>query len=134
MATQPTTKGAEVTSRVVSQLVSMIETGAAGSWVAPWDQISPTLWCPTNAATLLGYRGGNRVALALGGTLAGYGSGVWAAYRQWASVGAQVRRGAQATTILRPLEVAARHVVPDVFVVNRDRSREGGGDGDQAAP
>lgn len=45
-------------------------------------------------------RGINVVALWAEGLERGYSSGVWASYRQWSAVGAQVRRGSQGTAIV----------------------------------
>ena len=50
---------------------------------------------PVNAATGKPYRGINTVVLWATAQAEGYPSAVWATYRQWAELGAQVRKGEQ---------------------------------------
>jgi antirestriction protein ArdC len=53
-----------------------------------------------NAGTCKPYRGSNILSLWIAAQAAGYTSGRWASYRQWQALGAQVRKGEQATTIV----------------------------------
>ncbi len=66
----------------------------------PWHGGGPAVGKPTNALTGATYRGINVVALWAEACVRGYGSGHWATYRQWATVGAQVRRGEQASAVV----------------------------------
>jgi antirestriction protein ArdC len=106
MSTAPRpNKATEAMAAVVDQLVTLIEEGSAGTWSMPWQQISADQWNPTNARTGNTYTGGNRLALAMTAMLAGYSSGTWATYRQWADLGGQVRKGEKAVArIVRPIE------------------------------
>lgn len=88
-------KAADVMADVVADLVAAIEQGA-GTWSMPWQQIAAT-GVPTNAVTHNRYQGGNALWFALIGQSHGYPSARWATYKQWQSVGAQVRRGERAT-------------------------------------
>ena len=62
----------------------------------PWRSLGSTGW-PTNAATGNRYRGGNVLALYLAAVDHGYPTARWATYKQWASLGAQVRKGEHGT-------------------------------------
>ena len=86
---------ADVLDRVVAQLVDAIEAGAA-DWQMPWRTLGSTGW-PTNAATGNRYSGGNVLALYLAAIDRGFPTARWATYRQWASLGAQVRKSERGT-------------------------------------
>jgi antirestriction protein ArdC len=87
---------AEPMAGVVAWLVAQIEAGAA-TWEMPWRNFAASGW-PTNAATGHRYGGGNAIILSVAAIDAGYPSVRWATYKQWAGLGAQVRRGEHATT------------------------------------
>ena len=87
---------AEPMAGIVARLVAQIEAGAA-TWEMPWRNFAATGW-PTNAATGHSYHGGNAVILSVAALDAGYPGARWATYKQWAGLGAQVRRGEHATT------------------------------------
>lgn len=78
---------ADITAMIVEQLEN-----ATGIWECPWYR-SGQITMPQNAATGRSYNGINVVALWAVAHNKGYTSGYWATYRQWASLGAQVRRG-----------------------------------------
>jgi len=87
---------------VTARLVEMITKNEQGEWVMPWHQTGAAdLFCARNAVTGSGYRGANVMSLAVAGIDAGYPTGVWATYRQWDSVGAQVRKGERGTQIVK---------------------------------
>lgn len=87
-------KAADVMETVVTDLVTAIEQGA-GDWAMPWRQMTNGI--PTNAVTTNRYTGGNALWLALVAQAHGHPSPRWATYKQWQSVGAQVRCGEQGT-------------------------------------
>jgi antirestriction protein ArdC len=89
---------AEAMAGIVARLVAQIEAGASG-WEMPWRNFAAVGW-PTNAVTGRRYGGGNAVVLAATGWTVGYRSARWATYKQWAGVGAQVRRGEGGTTAI----------------------------------
>jgi antirestriction protein ArdC len=78
-----------------------IEAQGHGSLPMPWHHdgiMRPSR--PVNAGTGKAYRGSNILSLWIAAQAAGYSSGRWASYRQWQALGAQVRKGEQATTIV----------------------------------
>jgi len=83
---------------ITALIVAQIEAGAP-DFVMPWH-VPRSLGRPANALTAKSYRGINVVALWAEGLKHGYGSGVWATYRQWSEVGAQVRTGSHGTPIV----------------------------------
>lgn len=85
----------DVMEQVVADLVAAIEAGA-GEWTMPWRQMGATGW-PANAVTHNRYGGGNALVLNFVAARQGYPSSQWATYKQWATIGAQVRRGERGT-------------------------------------
>lgn len=84
--------------RVVTEsIVAAIERGA-GSFVMPWHGCD--IARPQNALTRMEYHGVNIVALWSQACVAGFASSWWATYRQWQQIGAQVKRGERASTIV----------------------------------
>lgn len=84
----------ELYASVTAQVVRQIEQGA-GEWRMPWASIAE-VGQPVNATTKAAYRGGNSLVLSLVAQANAW-SGYWATYKQWASIGAQVRRGERGT-------------------------------------
>jgi hypothetical protein len=89
----------DIYTRVTNEIVAAIEAGA-GSWTMPWHHDGSATSRPINAGTGKAYRGSNILSLWIAAQAAGYSSGRWASYRQWQALGAQVRKGEQATTIV----------------------------------
>ena len=92
---------ADIYQRITDQIAAAIEAGA-GEWRMPWhpaaDGAMPVL--PVNAVTRKPYRGVNTVVLWAAAQAEGYPSAVWATYRQWAELGAQVRKGERASPVV----------------------------------
>src|ERR1700675_1294980 len=81
---------------VTDRIVSMIEHGA-GAWRMPWHaSASGQISTPRNV-TGRAYRGVNVPLLWASAQAFGYGSPVWATYKQWQERGAQVRKGEKST-------------------------------------
>lgn len=97
--TVPSTSRLDMYQAVTDKIVQAIEAGA-GEFVMPWHCHGKPITRPTNASTGAGYRGVNVVALWAEAMLCGYGSGIWASYKQWQSIGAQVRRGEHGTVVV----------------------------------
>ena len=74
--------------------------GGAEQFVMPWHGsiVPPTF--PVNAATDTPYRGVNIVALWTDAMFKRYIGGYWASYRQWQTLGAQVRKGERGSLIV----------------------------------
>ena len=84
---------------VTDRIVSMIERGA-GDWRMPWHATaSGEMDMPRNVAGR-DYRGVNVPLLWASAQGFGYGSPIWATYKQWQERGAQVRKGERSTTIV----------------------------------
>ena len=98
----------DVYQAITGKIVAAIEAGA-GEFVMPWHSFGKPIARPTNAFTGVGYRGVNVIALWAEAVLTGYGSGVWASYKQWRELGAQVRRGERGSVIVfyKPIERGA---------------------------
>lgn len=90
-------KATEIYEKTTAALLSQLET-ADGNWTAPWHSKG---FLPHNATTQKAYQGGN--VLILWGTqlTLGYATPVWATYKQWESIGAQVRKGEKGTGLVK---------------------------------
>lgn len=97
----------DVHRAVTDRIVAAIEAGAA-RFQMPWHRVGPGIGRPVNALTGVSYRGVNVVALWAEAVISGYGCGVWASYRQWCKLGAQVRRGEQGAIIVFYKSLAGR--------------------------
>jgi antirestriction protein ArdC len=89
----------DVYTRITDDIVAAIEQGA-GEWQMPWHHDGSGIARPRNVASDKAYRGINVLALWVAAHRAGYTSGIWGTYRQWAERGCQVRRGETATTVV----------------------------------
>src|SRR4051794_20233739 len=90
---------ASVHCRITEQIVAAIEAGAP-KFEMPWHRSGSDWGRPVNAVSRRPYRGANVVALWVAAEAKGYRSGLWATYRQWAALGAQVRRGEAGSLIV----------------------------------
>ena len=88
----------EIVQAITDKFVAAIESGLTGQWKRPWATLTGTA---SNAVTGKQYQGFNWFLLAMAEDdgLAG----PWATYKQWQSVGAQVRKGEKGTKVLRPM-------------------------------
>jgi len=90
---------ADVYSRITEEIIAGIEHGP-GDWRAPWHHNGTSIARPSNLGSGKRYRGINTVALWVAAMNRGYADGLWGTYRQWATAGAQVRKGERATTVV----------------------------------
>jgi len=97
--TVPSEDKSDVFKSITGKIVSAIECGAR-DFVMPWHGgiLSPAF--PVNAATDKPYRGVNVVALWVDASFKRYISGYWASYKQWQTLGAQVRKGERGSVIV----------------------------------
>ena len=84
--------------QVTAQIVTAIAAGAS-EYRMPWHR-GQGVGTPANAITGRPYRGINTLVLWAEAERAGYSSGAWGTYRQWAECGAQVRKGERSTIVL----------------------------------
>ncbi|MCA1781850.1 MAG: ssDNA-binding domain-containing protein [Intrasporangiaceae bacterium] len=80
---------------MTEQVIEAIESDP-GNWTKPWTATLAN-GLPINVATKKRYSGGNIFWLAVVGQSRGYSTNVWGTYKQWASVGGQVRKGEGST-------------------------------------
>lgn len=92
-------KIATLKQSITSAFIEALEQGLTNpdDWTPPWH--SGALRGAVNATTGRRYSGGNSFVL----TMLTEHSGPWATYKQWASIGAQVRKGEKGTVILTPM-------------------------------
>lgn len=85
--------------QITTTIVEAIEKGA-GAFEMPWHAREVPLLRATNAATGLTYRGANIVTLWAASKERRYASNLWATYKQWTALGAQVLKGQRATPVV----------------------------------
>jgi antirestriction protein ArdC len=66
----------------------------------PWRRTAGPLYMPSNALTRNAYRGINVVSLWVSAEVKRYTTPIWATYRQWSELGAQVRKGERSTLVV----------------------------------
>ncbi len=93
------TERRDIHADITNSIIAAIEAGP-NSFELPWHRSARAFARPRNAATKQRYNGVNIVALWASAELHGFTSPVWATYRQWLSVGAQVRRGERASPVV----------------------------------
>ena len=84
-----------VTDRIVAALES-----APDNVTMPWHRPGLDSLLPKNAATHNGYRGINVVSLWAEAQLSGFTHNLWATYKQWQEIGAQVQKGAKSSIVI----------------------------------
>ncbi len=85
---------------VLASIVADIERGAA-AYVMPWHATANPFSLPENPTTGDHYRGLNILALWQATEKRRYSTSQWATYKQWASIGAQVRKGERGTPCIK---------------------------------
>ena len=98
---------ADVHQAVTDRIIKMLETAQANNAELPWCRPGVAHSRPTNVASKQRYRGINVLSLWGDADLRNYRTGLWATYKQWEQLGAQVRKGERATPIVfyKPLEI-----------------------------
>lgn len=89
----------DVYQKVTQTIIVQIEAGA-GAYRMPWHRDGSARARPRNAVTCTYYRGINVVALWAAAMVSDYPTGLWATYRQWQLIGAQVNEGERGTLIV----------------------------------
>lgn len=86
---------AEITNRIIAAIEA-----EPGKPQMPWRRSSTPLWMPENALSKNAYNGINVVNLWVAAEARGFTSPVWATYKQWTELGAQVRKGAKSELVI----------------------------------
>jgi len=81
---------------VTNSIIEQLEKGAI-PWVKPWKADSSA---DKNLLSQKPYQGINRLILGLSGMVNSYSVPVWASYKQWESIGGNVRKGEKGTRIV----------------------------------
>ena len=90
---------ADIHATITNQLIAAMER-EPGRPTLPWHRASGGLHMPLNAVTKQPYNGINILSLWVAAESQGYPAPQWATYRQWLSLGGQVRRGEKASSIV----------------------------------
>jgi antirestriction protein ArdC len=98
---------ADVYTRITAEIVAAIEAGV-GDWRMPWHHDGAVAARPINVSSNKPYRGINILALWTASSAAQYSTGLWGTFRQWRALGAQVRKGERATTVVLWKPIDAR--------------------------
>jgi len=99
MSDQSRTNRKDIYSEITNQLIAAIEADP-GKPSLPWRRSSGPLFMPVNALTENAYNGINIVSLWVAAEVKGYAMPVWATYRQWSELGAQVRGGEKSSLVI----------------------------------
>ena len=87
----------DIYQKVTDQIIAAIENGLEGNFELPWHHISAV---PQNARTGNFYNGVNVPLLWVNQIHSQYVSGQWATYKQWAELGAQVKKGEKGAPVV----------------------------------
>lgn len=93
------TQKKDTLQRVTDQIVKAIEEGTE-RYQMPWKTSGQFTASPINAVSRKAYRGINVLILWATAQEKGYSSGVWATYKQWQELGAQVRKGEKSANVV----------------------------------
>lgn len=99
MAYSTPTVRRDIYAGITDKIIAAIEQNP-GEPVLPWHRSGFKAVIPKNAATGNDYRGVNILSLWVTALERGYESGVFATYKQWSALGAQVRKGEAAAPIV----------------------------------
>lgn len=84
---------------ITDRLIAAIEADP-GTPQMPWRKSGAPLWMPENALSRKPYNGINVVNLWVAAEARGFSSPIWATYKQWAEIGAQVVKGARSELVI----------------------------------
>lgn len=89
----------DVYQKVTDAIINAIEQGA-GSYRMPWVVRQDKGFSPVSVSTAKPYHGINTLVLWSQSQTKGYTSALWGTYRQWQSLGAQVRKGEHGSPVV----------------------------------
>ena len=87
----------DIHAEITNKLITAIEADP-GQPSMPWRRSSGFM--PANALTGNAYNGINIVSLWVSAEVNGFTAPVWATYRQWSELGAQVRKGEKSSLVI----------------------------------
>jgi antirestriction protein ArdC len=99
MSASDRTPRRDIHAEITDQLIAAIEADP-GKPMMPWRRSGKPLFMPENALTRKAYNGINIVSLWVSAEARGYSVPVWATYRQWSELDAQVRKGEKSSLVV----------------------------------
>lgn len=109
----------DIHAEITGKLIAAIEIDP-GKPSMPWRRSAGPLFMPVNALTEKPYNGINIVSLWVAAEIGGHSSPVWATYKQWTELGAQVRKGEKSSLVVFYKEYTSQ---PDPNVTDDDGKR-----------
>jgi antirestriction protein ArdC len=97
---QPAQTRLDIHQAIANKIIAAIERGV-GEWKMPWHRPGTHFTIPKNALTDSGYRGSNILSLWIDAQEKAFTHQIWATYRQWSELGAQVRKGEKGSLIVK---------------------------------
>ena len=89
----------DIYADITNQLIAAIEANP-GEPQMPWRRSDKPLWMPVNARSNNAYNGINVISLWVAAEVNEYKVPIWATYKQWAELDAQVRKGEKSSMII----------------------------------
>lgn len=89
----------ELQEELTARIIAILESGQIPPWRKPWI-LDPNSGSPKNIVSKKNYRGSNIFSLGCTSLIGDYTSRWWGTYKQWQSLGGQVRKGEKSTTII----------------------------------
>ncbi|MEQ1712827.1 MAG: ArdC family protein, partial [Hyphomicrobium sp.] len=102
----------DVHEAITTKIVAAIEAGA-GEFQMPWHRPGVAFTIPRNALTDKQYRGSNILSLWIDADEKKFEHQVWATFKQWQEIGAQVRKGEKGLLIVKYGEWVPKAARPD---------------------
>jgi antirestriction protein ArdC len=90
----------DVHEAITQKIIAAIEAGA-GTFEMPWHRPGVAFTIPKNASTDKAYRGSNILSLWIDADAKKFEHQVWATYKQFTELGAQVRKGEKGSLIIK---------------------------------
>ena len=90
----------DIHQTITNKIIAAIERGV-GEWKMPWHRPGTHFSIPKNALTESSYRGSNILSLWIDADEKAFTHQIWATYRQWTELGAQVRKGEKGSLIVK---------------------------------
>lgn len=109
----------DIHAEITGKLIAAIEADP-GKPSLPWRRSAGPLFMPVNALTGNAYNGINIVSLWVSAEAQSFATPVWATYKQWQQLGAQVRKGEKSSPVVFYKEYEA---APDPDVADDDGKR-----------
>jgi len=89
----------DIHAEITDKLIKAIE-AEPGNPVLPWRRAGGPLWMPMNALTNKAYNGVNVISLWVAAEAHQFSHPIWATYKQWNEMNAQVRGGEKASLVV----------------------------------